>query len=550
MKTVLTQGGHAKASIVTPRSPDRVINFAAKELAKYLFRITEAGFPVKEEGDPSILPGKTILLKTPETQQEQDSYLLFSGEDGNIVIEGSNSRSILFGVYAFLEHLGVIFAGAFKEYIPAEKDLAVERFSISSKAAFRERSFFRSYNLFRKEYNFDGFDPVTEEPQIAFLAKRKCNIYVGSIDYNRYDLWDKFKPLIEDAIYDRGLKVHLLTNSLNYFFPDSENSDFGEYGKEYYLVNKPHLFDASGAPLISDPEVQEVIALRYAHFLADHKEVEKAAFAPKKDFFADKSPEEKKQLLAGLKLLSEKIMEKCRSLAPGKSFQLLLEEESLSMELPDGKEKTILVRSGTKLKFNLPFFHKENSPYRERIAELGKIPSPLTITEDIGDLPRFLPYWQEAKERLLYYRQCGAEGVFAFGGHSYNYMGNGFRWETDFYIFSSLLWDPEKDPAEILMQWCNTTYEECGKPVADLFLLLGRIYTSLQEKGLPEGSSFLDLAAFRKAQRFLEEARSLLPREKRDSLGEKLDKLESDLGSSTLYRIPDEESLRQDFYIK
>ena len=100
------------------------------------------------------------------------------------------------------------------------------------------------------------------------------------------------------------------------------------------------------------------------------------------------------------------------------------------------------------------------------------------------------------------------------------------------------------------MQWCNTTYEECGKPVADLFLLLGRIYTSLQEKGLPEGSSFLDLAAFRKAQRFLEEARSLLPREKRDSLGEKLDKLESDLGSSTLYRIPDEESLRQDFYIK
>lgn len=114
---------------------------------------------------------------------------------------------------------------------------------------------------------------------------------------------------------------------------------------------------------------------------------------------------------------------------------IVIEEETFFNPLPEGEKTSLLLRSGNTLKFNVPFFHRANGLFRERVETLGKPHPDFTIMEDVGDLPGFISYREGIKERLEFYRKNGVAGIFAFGGHSYNFQGSGFRWEMDFYIF-------------------------------------------------------------------------------------------------------------------
>jgi hypothetical protein len=119
--------------------------FASQELAKYLTRMMP-GLEIYEGGQE---PGKTIRLglfedfgldaSGLEDRRYDDAFAVdIDGLDG--FIAGSNDRSILFGIYRFLEQAGCHWArhGADGEYIPG-KDISALAVKLEDRAAYRHR---------------------------------------------------------------------------------------------------------------------------------------------------------------------------------------------------------------------------------------------------------------------------------------------------------------------------------------------------------------------------------------------------------------------------
>ena len=126
----------------------QVIDFAAKELAKYL-KAADKALVVDEllvEKEPS--EGKILVLKVSESlagdlgirnAKLDDGYKISVKNDVG-VIEGTNSRSVLLGAYRFLKELGFAFTrpGKNGDRVPCELKKEYE-INVCEKASYRHR---------------------------------------------------------------------------------------------------------------------------------------------------------------------------------------------------------------------------------------------------------------------------------------------------------------------------------------------------------------------------------------------------------------------------
>lgn len=144
-RTLLTQEGKPKCTVVTPPDCSPTVAFAAKELVKYLHQISDATAPIVEAGKPvsgtpvylgSAAPGGAARSFTnPET-------IFYRIADGNVVISGGSDRGVLFAVYRFLEQvLGCRWLAPDVEFVPKRPTVALDEDTFSSPPAFDMRTF-------------------------------------------------------------------------------------------------------------------------------------------------------------------------------------------------------------------------------------------------------------------------------------------------------------------------------------------------------------------------------------------------------------------------
>lgn len=125
-------------------------SFAANELARYLRKVTSQrlrvqsaiSYDLHEEGFWLGLSGDFALKQWPSfTASVLDDAFALKQTDTQILIAGANNRSILFGVYAYLESLGVrwIRPGARGEFIPHLDQLPKDKFILNETASYRHR---------------------------------------------------------------------------------------------------------------------------------------------------------------------------------------------------------------------------------------------------------------------------------------------------------------------------------------------------------------------------------------------------------------------------
>jgi hypothetical protein len=129
---------------------NRVLEYAARELGRYVRRLTGERWDVKPirsaatvEGtaylslcDQLLLPPGIELAPAPW----DDGFTVWA-QDGGLFIAGRNPRSVLFGVYAFLERQGVRYLrpGDDGEVVPQVDALQLPAAPIVEKAAYRHR---------------------------------------------------------------------------------------------------------------------------------------------------------------------------------------------------------------------------------------------------------------------------------------------------------------------------------------------------------------------------------------------------------------------------
>jgi len=111
----LVSDGEPLARIIAPGSADEVTLFAAKELQRYIERISGAQLAI-DEAPAKTSPSTAIYLGTacskvasdlpPQPRYLGDDKFVIRTVNNHVCIAGCSPRATLFGVYAFLEELG------------------------------------------------------------------------------------------------------------------------------------------------------------------------------------------------------------------------------------------------------------------------------------------------------------------------------------------------------------------------------------------------------------------------------------------------------------
>ena len=129
---------------------DNVLSFAARELARYVHDLTGHCLPVEAASQVGPLPGTVWLgicdqMPSPpqgtlQSTPWDDGYGVWQADEG-LYVAGCNARSVLFGVYAFLELQGVRYLrpGDKGEVIPQIEDLCLPEAPIVQNAHYRHR---------------------------------------------------------------------------------------------------------------------------------------------------------------------------------------------------------------------------------------------------------------------------------------------------------------------------------------------------------------------------------------------------------------------------
>lgn len=195
----IVRDGKTDFSIVTAENSDECILTAVSEMQTYIEKICGAKLPhITEselsEGGKAIIIGNTELAKaltdTDCSKIGEDGFLLFS--DGNhLIINGSDSRGTLYGVYTFLEdYLGVRWFTPELEVVPESSDIIID--------SAVNRIVEPSFSIRRND---------TSGTTDAYRARRKMNVsfwneapeYGGALTYV---LWDvTLDKLVPDALF-------------------------------------------------------------------------------------------------------------------------------------------------------------------------------------------------------------------------------------------------------------------------------------------------------------------------------------------------------------
>ncbi|MBR5561881.1 MAG: DUF4838 domain-containing protein [Clostridia bacterium] len=181
--------GESDFSIVIPEGADDCILTAADELNTYIKKISGADLPIITES--ALEDGKkAIVLENDCDEAGEDGFQLFSDGD-RLVINGSDSRGTLYGVYTLLEeYFGVRWFTPTLETVPESKDIVTDA-NINRVV---EPSF-----VLRRNEPAGGDD--------TFRARRKMNVsfwnempeYGGALTYV---LWDvTLDVLVPDALF-------------------------------------------------------------------------------------------------------------------------------------------------------------------------------------------------------------------------------------------------------------------------------------------------------------------------------------------------------------
>lgn len=515
-------------------SAGRVERFAAKELAWYLYKISKSGIVIME----SFTASENEIFLTASGDAQEDSFSI-KAAGNRIELVGSNARSVLFAVYEFLERLGCSFAHPFQEYIPEKATIEVEEFSYQWKADIPERGIFQAFFLKRKAYNFDGFVPERRLPQIAYAAKNKFNTYTFSCDYNRLDLWDKFKYQIMEELLDRGLKIAFVSATLDYFCPDSEEMDFGDMGDFSYVTKRPQWYH-NNILRIELPEVQKFVAERYCSYILSHKEFSSVTFAPRNEIVSKVSLPEGKLLMDLWMEFFNAIARILAQKAPGRTLDVMLEDALLELGKSTVEaEKNIhfIFRSDEKINMHYSFLAPENKELKEAFELLLKKGCRVSFIHGSGETPELSPYWKHAEEFYSFLKEKKVFSIKEFAGHTYNSCGLNFRRCMDYYCCGKFASNEGKSAEEALKQWTKGYFGESGKYITRFYLEMEAEHRKKAcEKPLHSKEKWLTLDSFRQVQKNLAAAKEALSNEDKVlKTEEKIDSLEVFAAKSVTY---------------
>jgi len=502
MAMILAAGGRARADIVIAPQADRVVRFAACELRDTLKKISGAPFRILRR-DPASFPGPAITIQAdpgPAPLNAPDAYSLET-RAGQVRIRGNRGRSALYGVYELLEALGCRFVEPGLDVVPHARALTLPALSRRRESAFSLRNVFRIQILKSKTYHYRGLEPNHHLPQVDWMAKRRLNHYIFYIDYYRYDLWEKYKHEILDALLDRGFDLEVTHHSLHYFCPPDENHDYGGYGPSTYRSTHPDWYVGTQIR-IEKPAVQAVVLERYLDYIKRNPELSRVGLWPADDTMnastdaflkfwntmgtalASRYPEKQLSILAYLEILKPP-----RHIKPAPNLHCWFCPIRSNYMYPLGDRRN---------RENLVFM-------RDWVRRMA--PRHVACFEYYGWQSVLTPFAGKMKADLTAYRNLGLGGVYGWAGFTFNLMGTDYRWARDLYVLSHLLWNPDQPTAPLEAEWAHAVFGRAAGGILAFYGALRRAHDKERARGLLSSKPWISLELLHALQKILAGAR-------------------------------------------
>jgi Domain of unknown function (DUF4838)/Glycosyl hydrolase family 67 N-terminus len=260
-------------TIYVPPNCGSAMQLAARELQKYVGQITGAKLKIVLD-DAAAAGPRIVLINAGSADRqdvsalrdmrfpppEQDGFLLRTvGKD--LVIAGSNERSVLFGAYDLLERVGCRWIGPGQDSVPRANRLEIPRLDAMCTPALR----WRALEL------IVGSNPAV----VDWMAKARLNVAWPEAYVPMPDLKPS-KPNMDasavPAMVERGLTVFWGGHVLPQLFPPERYTDHPEY---FAQINGKRLdpnvdSHARGQLCTSNPLTMRILGENTVQFLRNH----------------------------------------------------------------------------------------------------------------------------------------------------------------------------------------------------------------------------------------------------------------------------------------
>lgn len=432
---------------------------AVRELQKYLNRIV-----VNTDDSKPI----TIILSIESKQSIGDGYRI-RYHDGVIYIIGDNERSLLYGVYGFLEALGCRFLAPDYEVIPSTAKLDFSKIEKHEQARFEYREIF-----------------IKESDNESYAIKNRLNGRLGHRNKGKNPLFvsidNSYSPFaVVSKAYEKLYPNYFCGGQLDYALPALQVTAADEF-RSQIIRKKPSSVDIA---YLSHVDNQFYCTSAQSRQLIERYRSPSAPFI---DY--------------GARL--------ARSI-PASSGKVFTEAYLWSRKPPVGYPKLPsnmgIFFSDIEADFAKPLNHPENRAILDDLNGWSKITDQVYVwhytTNFSGYLQPFPDLDATAKNIAIFDKTPALKGVFLQG--AYETTGSDFA-AMRVWVYGKLLWNPSLDTDKLIAEFCQLYYGGAGDNVIQYINLMEQsiqsVNTPLRIKMAPN-SPYLN-------RKVIEQARSIL----------------------------------------
>ena len=464
---LLTESGKTDYSIVLPEKPTPVERTAARELRKYLNKVTGAALPIVRESEMTaeqkkIVVGDGAITKQllPEFNAEKlgpDSIRIKTVGD-DLVLVGHSRRGTLYAVFTFLEDiLGVNWWTFDEEDVPHRPTLTITALDIAYTPKLADRA--TRYLQLSDGCFVKGHPLVTPEEQ------RKMGIFAARLKLNGHDNY---------CLTDEYGGRDKLVGWVHTFYEINGLLPPGKYFKahpEWYSLIKGKRTHRHAQLCLTNKEMQAEMVRVVLRRLRNNPDATMISVSQNDN------------------TTGYCRCEKCRALnekegSPSGSLIHFVNAiaEEVEKEYPDVLIETLAYRySETPPKHVKPRHNviirlcpigscysetfregKRNAEFRKNIEAWGKVAKQLYIWDYIANFHGyFLPHPNDhvLADNLRYVIEHGAIGVFEQGDSGCR-VGDFVHYRA--WLMAHLLWNPDADEKQLAQKFMNGYYGSAG----------------------------------------------------------------------------------------
>lgn len=484
----IAENGEAKLNILIPENPTEVQEFAANELANYLFKISGATFKIQFGLNQE---NSNYFRFSPEKNGETDYYKI-SGKSGDIILSASSDRNLLYAVYDILEQVGCKWLAPEFDFYNGNAEFIPEKSNVTYH--FINNYIQKPVFNYRKLDIGEGrsIDTKTLYRIIEWMPKVRLNTLMFPMNQNNKNktVWEDYNYLVPEIV-KRGLYLEVGQHGYqNFLNADMEDGKLFKLHPEWF-GKSPDCKPDKSAGAVFNTSNSEAVSFFYSKFL------EYLNRNPTIDVFDLWPPDfahwnycsseftDSPSILQAR--FSERIMSKVIESGKDMKLEIIAFEKTLN---PIEIDKNIIVDIcpiNQCFEFQLNDSQsKQNFTYCEAIRNWRKIHQ-----GDLGiytyyrkyawnSLPNIIPNYMQ--NDLIWFSNVPVQGISCYAE-----PGDWITYELNHFILAKLEWDPAVNVDSLIIEFCKTRFGrhwEIGKLVFKTFENSVRFYGNIKNSKL------------------------------------------------------------------